>query len=178
MRLFAAIPLPEDLRDALARLQLMLPLPRRIPPENMHLTLSFLGEVPGDAAVDVDAALVALRAAPFDLTLKGVGLFGGARPRVAYAAVTPDPALMQLHARVDTAVRAAGLAPDARRYVPHITLGRFPPGAADAPRLEQAVADLAAFRAGPVPVEAFCLFESHLGPKGPHYDELARYPLG
>ena len=57
MRLFVALDLPEDLRDRLTHLQQGVPAARWVPPENMHLTLRFIGEVDGHQARDIDAAL-------------------------------------------------------------------------------------------------------------------------
>lgn len=176
-RAFAAITLPEAQRSALAALQLMLPLPRRLPEENLHLTLVFLGDLDDAGLEAVHDAFCTVGGAPFDLTLSGTGLFGGARPRVAWAGVAPCPALMALQARIETAARQAGVEPDHRRYTPHVTLARFTPGKADAPRLEHAVVETAGFRSGPFPVDHFALYESRLSPKGAHYHELARYPL-
>ena len=176
-RAFAAIALPESQREALAALQLMLPLPARVPPENLHLTLVFLGELSDPVLEAVHDGFAALRAAPFALTLAGTGLFGGARPRVAFAGVAPSPELAALQARVETAARRAGAAPEARRFTPHVTLARFAPGRADAPRLEQAVVATAGFRTGPFAVADFVLCGSRLSPRGAQYRDLARYPL-
>lgn len=177
-RLFIALDLPEEMRTALAALSLMLPLPRRAAEETLHLTLVFLGMLDVAAAQEVDAELSALRAAPFDLALQGVGLFGGARPRAVWAGAAPCPALMELQAKVAGAARRAGVAPEARRFVPHVTLGRFPPGHMDAPRLEAAIAQAAGFRAGPWRVDRFTLYDSHLHPDGARHTALADYSLG
>jgi 2'-5' RNA ligase len=67
---------------------------------------------------------------------------------------------------------------EARRFLPHVTLGRFPPPPpADALKPEQAVAAEAGFRAGPWLADRVVLFRSHLTKAGSHYEELADYPL-
>ncbi|MFC2968955.1 RNA 2',3'-cyclic phosphodiesterase [Acidimangrovimonas pyrenivorans] len=177
-RAFAAISLPEAQRSALAALQLMLPLPRRVPEENLHLTLVFLGDLDDAGLEAVHEAFCAVEGAPFELTLSGVGLFGGARPRVAWAGVAPSPELLALQARIAAAARRAGAEPDHRRYTPHVTLARFAPGAVEAPRLEHAVVQVADFRSGPFSVMDFVLYESRLSPKGAHHRALVHYPLG
>jgi 2'-5' RNA ligase len=79
---------------------------------------------------------------------------------------------------VEAAARQAGVQTDARRFVPHITLGRFrPPGAEVAMRLERAVVDQGGFRAGPVPVREIVLFESIRLHDAARYSALAHYPL-
>jgi 2'-5' RNA ligase len=177
IRAFAAIPLPEALQERLAAVAQMLPLPRRLPPENLHLTLAFLGEVPEPIVEEAHYAFEAIVAPPFRIIPRGVGHFGGDRPRVVYAGFAPEPALDRLQAKVETAARRAGVPVDGRRFVPHVTLGRFRPGEADVMRLEHALLDLAGFAADPVEVTHFALYRSHLGHGGAHYEELARYPL-
>lgn len=178
LRLFLGLDLPDDLRSALAVQQFLLPLPRREPVENLHLTLVFLGEVPEPVAEDLHEALNDFRAPAFTLTVEGFGLFGGDRPRLVHAMVHPDPALMTLQSRLAQLARRAGAEPEARRFLPHITLGRFPPPPPpDAMRLERAVALGQGFRSDPWEVTELTLWQSHLSAKGPHYQVLARYPL-
>ena len=180
IRAFVALPLPDDVRQRLNLLQFLLPLPRRVPPENLHLTLAFLGEQPTDLLEDAHHALEAIRAAPFALTLSGVGSFGGAEPRTVFAGVAPAPALEHLQRKVATALRRAGIALEKRRFTPHVTLARLNPerlSSLDRMRLSDALAANAGFAAGPFEVASFALYRSHLGGEAAHYEELARYPL-
>lgn len=177
LRLFLALDLPDDLRSALAVQQFLLPLPRREPVENLHLTLVFLGEVAQWLAEDLHDALMAFRAPALSLEVTGFDLFGGDRPRLVHAMVHPDPALMVLQSRLATLARRSGAEPEARRYIPHITLGRFPPQrGAEALRIESAVAQTA-FRAA-FAVSEVTLFRSDRSSHGSVYTALARYPLG
>ncbi len=177
IRCFAAIPLPGDIRDRLAGLMQMLPVPRRIESENLHLTLAFLGEVTDDVAEEAHHAFDAIKAERFALALRGVGSFGGDKPRSVHAGVLPEPALDRLQSKVETAARRAGAPVEARRFVPHVTLARLKPGQVDPRRLEHAILDLAGFAAGPFTVDRFVLYRSHLGRRGALYEELASYPL-
>lgn len=178
IRAFVAISLPEDVRAVLAVQQFLIPLPRKVDPSLLHLTLAFLGEVPGDVLEAAHDRFAALRVPGFTLRLRGFGLFGGERPRAFWAGVEPRDALAHLQGKVAQAARQAGCEVEARRFVPHVTLGRFPPpGPTQTMRLERAVVEGAGFVAGPWDVSDFCLLQSHPGPKGPRYDELARYPL-
>ncbi len=177
IRAFLGLDLPGDIRSALAVQQFLLPLPRRVEPASMHLTLVFLGEVAEPVLEAAHEAFAALKVASFPLTLQGLGLFGGARPKVAWAGVAPSEPLMRLQARAEQAARGAGLAPEHRRFAPHVTLGRFPPPAfTEAAALERAVATTP-FAAGPWQVQDMVLWQSHLSLKGARYDELARYPF-
>jgi RNA 2',3'-cyclic 3'-phosphodiesterase len=178
IRAFVAIPLPPEILARLAALQHMLPLPRRVPEENLHLTLVFLGELAEPLAVEVHEALEAVRAPRITVTLRGADTFGGDRPRTVFAGVAPEPALDRLQAKVETAARRAGATVERRRFVPHVTLARLRPGSADAPALERAILDTAGFAPGSFEADRFTLFRSHLGHGRPHYEPLAEYPLG
>jgi 2'-5' RNA ligase len=178
IRAFAALALPEAVRFNLMLVQQGLPVPRTVAPESLHLTLVFLGEIPGRQLEDVDAAFRAIAAPGFELALAGVDLFGGARPRAVYVGAAANPALDHLQAKVETAARSAGVALPGRRFVPHVTLARLPERFADRRRLEQAIADRGRYAAPRFTVEDFRLFRSHLGGEGASYAELARYPLG
>jgi 2'-5' RNA ligase len=178
IRAFLALPLPDEVRARLAVLQFLLPLPRRADPAGLHLTLTFLGVQPEPVLAAVDDGMAALRQAPFPVSVAGAGLFGGARPTAAWAAVAPCEPLARLQGKCDRVARAAGVQVEARRFLPHITLGRFPvPAPADALRLEQAVAAEAGFRAGPWQADRVVLFRSHLTRTGSVYEPLADYPL-
>ncbi len=178
IRCFVALPLPDAIRSALAVAQFLLPLPRRVPPENFHLTLAFLGELPEPVVEDVHHALSAIRADRLALRLSGFGLFGGAQPRAVWAGVAPESALDRLQRKVVQAAAGAGVRPEGRRFSPHVTLGRFPPPAPDeAMRIERAVAAGAPLPGDPFPVDRFVLYRSHLTRGGAQYEALAEYLL-
>lgn len=177
IRLFAALPAPEPVATRLAALQRGLP-GRPPPPETLHLTLAFFGEIDEAAAQDLHAALETVRAPAFEIWLDGVGAFGGAKPRILYAAVRPEPALTALAAKVRQAGRAAGLELSAEKFTPHVTLTRLSPGEIGAGEAAKLLAARSAFLAGPVAVNAFALYRSDLGRRGPTYTALATYPLG
>lgn len=178
IRAFLALALPETVRSALTVQQFLLPLPRKTDPAGFHLTLVFLGEVAEPALEAADEEFLRLKLAPFALTVQGLGLFGGERPRVAWAGVAPSDPLMHLQAKAEQAVRRAGITPEARRFHPHITLGRFrPPPLAEAMRLERAVAEGGGFACPPFTVSGMVLYQSHLGARGPSYQPLADYPF-
>jgi RNA 2',3'-cyclic 3'-phosphodiesterase len=177
IRAFLALDLPDPVRSALAVQQFLLPLPRKVDPAQFHLTLAFLGEVPDVVLEAVHDSMLALRVPAFDLALQGIGHFGGAKPHAVYAGVAPNPALLHLQAKVETIARRAGCDIPHSRFVPHVTLGRFPaPAAADLPTLERAIVAGAAFRLDPFPVREVILYRSIIGTR-PRYEDLARYPL-
>lgn len=177
IRLFVALPLPEDVRDRLARLASGLPGARWVPPENYHVTLRFIGEVPEDTAHDVDAALDMVSASPFPVTLDGMGTFGsGHRMRTLWAGVAPSEPLRHLRDKVESALVRAGLPPEERKFTPHVTLARL--GDTPQGRLADWMAGNGMFTAGPVSADRFVLYESVLGRGGSAYHALRDYPLG
>lgn len=178
IRAFVALDLPDEVRAALSVQQFLMPLPRKLDPASLHLTLAFLGDVSGEKLEASHERFAALQVPGFTVRLHGFGLFGGERPRAFWAGTEPSEPLAHLQAKVAQAARQAGCEVEARRFVPHVTLGRFPPpNRTQTMRLERAVVEGAGFAAGPWKVTDFWLLQSHLGPKGPRYDELARYPL-
>ena len=168
MRLFVAIALPDDVRNRLVELRTGIPGARWVPPENMHMTLRFIGEADGAACRDIVDALHRVDARPFELVLSQVGHFGAARKeRLLWAGVESNSALLDLHERVSAALRSAGLPPDSRKFTPHVTLARLKRAPAD--RIAEFEATYNLFRAGPFPVRRFTLFSSHLGHGGATY---------
>lgn len=178
IRAFLALPLPEPVLSALRVQQFLLPLPKKVEPETFHLTLVFLGEQPEPTLEGAHEDFAALRLPRFSLALQGLGLFGGSKPRAVWAGVAPSAPLMHLQAKLEQAARRAGIPVESRRFVPHVTLGRFaPPAPEEAMRLERAIAGGMDFRTDAFEVTEFVLYESRLSPKGSRYDDLARYPL-
>ena len=179
IRAFLGIDLPQSVRGALQVQQFLMPLPRKVEPENLHLTLVFLGNCPEPVLEAAHEGFDALREKAFPLSLQGLGLFGKAKPHTAWAGVAPSPPLAHLQAKVETIARRAGCLVEARKFVPHVTLSRFPtPDPADIARLERAVALGAGFRSDPWEVTELTLWRSHLTARGPQYEVLVRYPLG
>jgi 2'-5' RNA ligase len=175
IRLFVGITLPPELRLRLSLLCAGLPGARWVDPGNLHLTLRFIGEVDEGMASDIDAALARIHLPRFAVSLAGAGHFGGDRPRLLWIGVVDNPALFQLRDRVEAALRRAGLAPDTRRYSPHVTLARLKQVAV--PQLQGFLAANALFRAGPIAVERFSLIASYPTKSGVIYEDQADYAL-
>jgi 2'-5' RNA ligase len=188
-RLFVALEPPDAVRRRVGALQAELRRAaggaaddvRWVEPSNVHLTLQFLGAVPGERVAAVEAALAAAAAAgrPLALEVKGAGAFPNARrARVIWLGLGGDAApLAALAAEIGRRLAPLGYAPEERPFSPHLTLGRARDGrgAAGIAGALAAVsaADGVAWRASEV-----VLFESHLSPRGPRYEAAARLPLG
>jgi 2'-5' RNA ligase len=172
LRLFVGIALPPALKLRLSLLASGVPGARWVDPGNYHLTLRFIGEVDEGMASDVDAVLLHIQAKRFDVALAGVGHFGD---RMLWAGVEKSPPLVHLRDKVESALVRLGLAPETRRYAPHVTLARL--RNASGAKLQEFLAEHALFRAEPFPVEKFSLVASYLTKAGSIYEDQADYEL-
>lgn len=149
---------------------------RWVRPELYHVTVIFLGNQSPDDVPAIEAALAdaAVAAVPFELHLTALHRLGG-HERGALVAGVDDPTggLQRFRATLDAALRERGIAFDARRLVPHVTLGR-PRGRSGA--LSMPTVDL---RDAPhLAVQTVELVKSELLPGGPRYETLASVALG
>lgn len=143
--------------------------------EQLHCTLRYIGEVDRPVAEDVAVALGQVRFAPFELAIEGVGEFDSrGRPNALWAGLRPHDQVSQLHHKVDQALVRLGLAPERRAYLPHITIARMNAAAGANDRF---LHDHAGLASPLFPVDAFLLFESHLGREGASYEAIERYTL-
>ena len=165
VRLFIAVDLPAAEKNNLGKMSFGIPGAKWIDPQQIHLTVRFIGEVEGSRFLDIKKALEQIRCAPFSLALKGVGHFPPrGKPRVLWVGIKESQPLQSLKKRIDTALTGVGLQPEGRKYAPHITLARLK----NSPI--QKVADFLAgnglFRQEPFKVRDFKLYSSALTPKG------------
>lgn len=179
-RLFAAVELPPAIREELGGLRANIPSARWVKPEQMHITLRFVGaDVPASQVAPIQDALATVAGAAFWLTLRGVGRFppAGRRPaRVLWVGLDHEPALLDLHRRVEAALNLVGFAPEDRPFNAHITLARLN-AREPVPQVERFLRAHTDFAAGPFPVEQFVLLQSTLTPQGARYQPLGVYPL-
>lgn len=141
-------------------------------PDTLHLTLVFVGDVEAPRLGELAAAAAKVSCPAFDLSFDREACWR--HNRIAHVGVSrPPQALLDLVGQLSAGLRNAGLAFDARPYVPHITLireadcARFPKPANENPALE------------PIPWSArdFVLVKSSLRPEGARYEQLGRWPL-
>jgi 2'-5' RNA ligase len=175
MRLFVGMPVPPHpgLAEATAHLVQAVPGVRPVPAGSWHVTLRFLGEVRESAPVEtaLQAALAGVAATPGQVV--GAGAFPSRRrARVVWAGVLA-PGIEDVAGRVVEATSALGEPPDRRPFVAHVTLARL-----REPRdVDRFVAAHAADSFGPAPLAEVVLFASEIGPAGPRYRAVARFPL-
>ena len=174
MRAFVAVFPPPEVRETLAGAPRELPVAgevRWIRPENLHLTMKFLGEVPEDDLLHIAEVLDPLRSRhePFEARLSGFGGFPSARrARILWAGIGEGSEPLRALARdVETSLEPLGFEREDRAYVPHLTLGR----ARGRPVALEAVEITS-----PIPgflVRSVELVESVLGGGGAAYSTLA-----
>ncbi|TPI12620.1 MULTISPECIES: RNA 2',3'-cyclic phosphodiesterase [unclassified Mesorhizobium] len=124
-RLFTALEIPRDAALSLSLLRGGLPGARWIDVENYHLTLRFIGDVEGHVADEIANALDRVDRPSFQMTLSGVGAFGGKKPHAVWAGVSASPDLTALQGEIDRICQRLGLPADPRKFSPHVTLARL-----------------------------------------------------
>ncbi len=188
LRLFVAVPVPVPVGGVLERVRCELhPLVppeavRWVAPEQYHLTLKFLGDLPAGTLEDLKAELgeACGRSRRFHLQVRGLGFFpNGRSPRVIWAGIQcGDPSLAELQAQVAQAVAAFVKPPAAEKFLGHVTLGRFQKYRQYKTR--KLLAGVAAFEGrvfGDWPVAGADLYCSQWSPKGARHVRLASFPL-
>jgi len=178
LRLFVAVDLPAELRPVIARLCQGLGDARWTRPEQLHITLRFLGDTAEDRLADLRTRLREVRAPRFELALRGTGVFpppSARKPaRVLWLGLEPPEPVRTLKDAVDGV-----LGPDPetanRVFSPHLTLARFP----TRPRhdLDRFLVEHAGFDGGRFAVSSFHLYRSTLRPQGALHEIVESYPL-
>jgi len=176
LRLFVGLELPYELRQRLSLLQCGLAAAKWVAPENFHLTLRFIGNVPDDEYEPIALALQKVEAPAFSLRLSGLNHFGNRKPRAIWVDVINCPTLTHLADKVEVALQRVGLAPEQRKFTPHVTLARFKTSSPG--KIAEFLSTQGDFAHPPIEVDHFTLFSSVLGQSGPTYNVEHRCPLG
>ncbi len=178
MRLFIAFPLEQSVTSRLAEIvadfrKLGGPI-KWVEPENMHLTVRFLGETT-ESKVEalkqiIDAA--ASHASTIKSVVTEIGGFPNLhRPRVIWTGLDSNASkLVPIAAEIEKAVQQIGFAPEIKPFKPHLTLGRV----RDDARIGDSLEYLLHYKLAPIPVtfDTLALVRSTLTPRGPIYEHL------
>ena len=179
-RTFIAFKLPADVIDSLRALQAGLKMQgldlRWVNPENIHLTLKFLGDVPAEDLQMVKHVIgkVARRQDVFSLEVKGLGAFPTVKKaRVLWSGIHGDVIrLNSLQTTLDQSLAGIGFEPEKRSFRGHLTLGRFK-RRVDAKRLTAMISEFGSYASPLFAAERLILFKSDLKPSRAVYTELA-----
>lgn len=175
-RLFTGLEIPSQVGFMLSLKRGGLQGARWIDPENYHITLRFIGDVDHPTANEVVHALDRLaESEAFSLRLGHLGAFGGDKPRALYAGVESNGALAHLQASQERVLQRLGLAPDGRKFVPHMTLARL--RGCSAAALADFMAMAGRFAPLDFPVGRFVLYSSRDSVGGGPYRVEETYPL-
>jgi 2'-5' RNA ligase len=186
LRTFIGVDIGKTIRDRAVALQGKLADARTpvkwVEPENLHVTLLFLGEVEDRTvpAVCQAVAEVTLRHTAFSLSVEQAGCFPNPRrPRILWIGVGERvQELVALHDDLEPPLLDLGCyRREERKYSPHITLGRVK-SERPTERLSAALATLAGWKGGHITVSEIQVMSSELTPKGPNYTVLSRAKLG
>jgi RNA 2',3'-cyclic 3'-phosphodiesterase len=175
-RLFTGLELPDAVIGELALQRGGVVGAHWLEPEDYHVTLRFIGDVDGSVARDIAETLGDISRPTTLVRFEGLSWFGGDKPRVIVARVKADPALMDLQAEQERRLRRIGLAPETRKYTPHVTLARVRGVAQRA--LADYLAARGALQAEAFTAERFVLYSARDGSGGGPYVVEAAYPLG
>lgn len=181
MRLFVAVELPEAVRGSLGRrvaaARARFPAASWVRPENLHVTLAFVGEAAPEVAASAGAGLAPACAqrAPIAASTAAVGVFPERGPvRVVWVALEPAAALEELAGATRAALAAAGVPFDERPFRAHVTLARartpWPPAWRE--RLAPLAATAESFE-----LREVALLASELAPGGSIYRRVGAFPL-
>lgn len=184
MRLFVAVEIPAAVRDNLAALIEELRAEsassrnsaKWVRPENLHVTLKFIGHI-DDAKLEViRASLAQVRSGcAVDISFCGLGFFrGDKRPRVFWAGMKASANLAALASDIDKRLELLGVPRETREFAPHLTLARFdPPGISET--LRAAIQKRAEREFGALRSTEFHLIESKLHRSGAEYTTLQSF---
>jgi len=187
VRLFVALEIPAAVRDNLAaQIKELRDLPapladkrlRWVRPENLHVTLKFIGEVEAAKLDGIRSALAAIGLdAPIGLDFRGLGFFPDEKyPRVLWVGLNATGNLAVLAREVDRALEGQGIARDERAFTPHLTLARFEPRGLHE-KMRTAIQKNSEREFGAFEAREFHLIQSKLKPSGAEYTFLAAFPL-
>ncbi|MFC1738404.1 RNA 2',3'-cyclic phosphodiesterase [Planctomycetota bacterium] len=187
MRVFIAIDINNEIRAAISDLQQKLKADADIKkhdvkwvrPENIHLTLKFLGETTDTQLLDVCNAVEQAVAGEngFHLEIASVGYFGGGSARVLWVGTRPESdELCRLQKKIEEQLSQVGWPKEKRSFTGHLTLCRIKNTNAGA-KLAQISEKYSDYNLGTISVDSVKVYQSRLTPKGPIYNMLGNYKL-
>jgi RNA 2',3'-cyclic 3'-phosphodiesterase len=182
VRLFVALDLPDTVRHALAELIANLKPKSRgarwVQPENLHITLKFIGHVGNEKLSPIQSELSSIHTAqPIELHFGGMGFFPNERrPRAFWCGVAGSPNLAELAADIDRALVPLGIEAETRPFTPHLTLARFKSDEG-VREMVRAANDVKSTDFGAATETNFHLYESLLKSTGAQYNRVASFPF-
>jgi len=187
MRVFIAIDIDDKIRKAIADLQKQIVSKvdvkkgdlKWVEPNNIHLTLKFLGEISDEQVIEVSeiAKTVAQAHQKFNLEIESVGSFGGRSAKIVWVgAGKGTDALLALQKDLDDLLAQTGYPKEEREFSAHLTLCRVNHPIAGL-KIGEAIAQFSHLKLGSIAADALCVYQSQLTPAGPNYTLLQSFKL-
>jgi len=184
LRLFIAIDIPEHVKKEIGELLGILKKHdadvKWIPPENIHLTLKFLGTTPDSLVGKIREALLPLVSSyePFYITIQSTGVFPSSKyPRIIWIGIIDSDTLIEVRNGIESAMSLLGFQREDKKFHPHLTVGRVR-GQKGMISLMQELDHSHDKQFGHFRVDQVKLMKSELKPKGAEYNCLHAIPLG
>ena len=175
-RLFIALSFPSDIVVKLTELQSGLRGARWVPPQYLHLTLSYIGEASNTLLEDLADVLSGLAVRAFCMQLRGINHFASKdRSKSIWVGLAEEPSLFSLQSKIKNSLQIYRISIDKRQFSPHVTLARL-----KNVRPEDTAGFIAfnnLFKTRSFRVESFTLFESILTKEGSIYLPLEKFRL-
>ena len=176
IRLFIGLNFPDSVNSQIEIMSCGIKGARWIAPENLHLTLRFIGEVDGGAFRELAEGLEEIRFPPFEIELDGLNYFkDGRQINTLWAGVKPTEPLQALKSKIDKCLGEFEVSVDRRKFQPHVTLARVKK--AHPEKVQRFIGNHLPFNTPPFTVHAFHLFSSTLSEKNAYYAIEQSYPL-
>ncbi len=146
---------------------------RPVAPQNIHVTVRFLGGISSSMVDAVYEKMKNVKFFPFTIQLRGLGVFPNMNyPRVIWAGMTTGvEQLRSIFSQLEPQIRVLGFEPDAHGFSPHLTIARVR-SSANKQRLAELLTKKADYEFGMIKAECLRLKRSQLSPKGPTYSIL------
>ena len=186
LRLFVAADVPDEIREIIQRavepLKARVPGGRWVRPENLHLTLKFIGEYGEEGLERLSDAIeaAASRSAPFKVCLGSCGAFPApGKARVLWVGMTRGgEEAARLAGKLDARLERVGVKREGRGFRGHLTVARLKSPHDCMVFLEDLAANMEGASRFPFEIDRLTLYRSILGPSGPAYTALREFALG
>ncbi len=184
LRCFISLELPEELKKNIygyiEKLKAAGADVKWIPPENLHLTLKFLGNTQEELLKDINERLFSLAKSyeRFSLQVSGAGAFPNIKyPRVIWLGVHDSEEIIKLQRDIDESMAGLGFEKDDKQFTPHLTIGRVK-SMRNKDALIKELATLKEVDFGKIGVNNITMMKSELKPGGAEHVKLGEIPIG
>ena len=176
-RLFTALEIPADIKEEISRFFYGIPGTRFLEEEQLHVTLTFIGDADGGLKKDILEVLSQLRLPAFNVALTGAGVFPPRGPaKILWLGVQAPELLAKLKKSMDASLDTLGVELEKRKFKPHLTIARMKNPHPEL--LAQFLSAHHSFTSREWKVGEFSLYESKLRTEGAEYYLEGSFPLG